>query len=255
MTKEQATSAAFRQRFIAGERLLGSFIKTPTSHGIEILGEVGYDFIVIDEEHAPFDRAAIDVALLAAQAAGIAGLVRVSSPATILGALDCGAVGVLVPHVVDAGMARQVADAARFRGGKRGYSPSGRSGGFGTKSLWPYVDQADKKIAVIAMIEDPRAVDNIAEIAAVDGIDGFFIGRGDLTIAFGAADQKSDPIISAVGRIAEAAKSAGKPVAVMVGSRAEADRFAEMGASTFIVSSDQAFLRRAASQALKEFQA
>ena len=65
--------ADFRKRFTAGEQLLGTFIKTPTSHATEILGDLGFDFVVIDEEHAPFDRASIDVCLLAAKAAGTAG--------------------------------------------------------------------------------------------------------------------------------------------------------------------------------------
>src|SRR5437764_898565 len=70
MTERRPAPATFRQRFVAGEHLLGTFIKTPTSHAIEILGSLGYDFVVIDEEHAPFDRVAIDVALLAARALG-----------------------------------------------------------------------------------------------------------------------------------------------------------------------------------------
>ena len=72
--------ADFRKRFAAGEYLLGTFIKTPTSHATEILGDLGFDFVVIDEEHAPFDRASIDVCLLAAKAAGTAGIVRVAAP-------------------------------------------------------------------------------------------------------------------------------------------------------------------------------
>jgi staphyloferrin B biosynthesis citrate synthase len=54
---------AFRHRLIAGEKLSRTFIKTPSGHATEILGALGYDFVVIDEEHAPFDRLAIDQAL------------------------------------------------------------------------------------------------------------------------------------------------------------------------------------------------
>src|SRR5260370_10923616 len=96
-----APATGFRKRFIAGEPSLGSFIKTPTSHATEILGGVGFDFVVIDEEHAPFARVTIDMALLAARAAGTAGIVRVAepTPAKLLAVLDDGATGVLVPHV------------------------------------------------------------------------------------------------------------------------------------------------------------
>ena len=63
---------AFRRRLSAREKLSGTFIKTPTGHATEIFGDLGYDFVVIDEEHAPFDRLAVDQALVAARAAHIA---------------------------------------------------------------------------------------------------------------------------------------------------------------------------------------
>src|SRR5215472_7585724 len=115
----------FRQRLAAGQHLVGTFIKTPTTHATEILGALGFDFIVIDDEHAPFDRIAIDTLLLAARAVGTAGLVRVASSdaSYLLSVLDCGATGVLVPHVASAAKAREVAAACRYRG-KRGYSGS-----------------------------------------------------------------------------------------------------------------------------------
>src|ERR1700759_139453 len=100
-TSQSPAAIGFRKRFLAGEPLLGSFIKTPTSHAIEILGGLGFDFVVIDEEHAPFDRVAIDMALLAARASGTAGIVRVAeaTPAKLLAARDDGAASVLVPHI------------------------------------------------------------------------------------------------------------------------------------------------------------
>ena len=105
--------SSFRRRFSARQHVVGSFIKTPTTHATEIFGALGYDFVVIDEEHAPIDRAMTDVMLLAARASNLAGIVRVSSddPAKILSCLDCGAAGVLVPHVATVEKARAVAAA------------------------------------------------------------------------------------------------------------------------------------------------
>lgn len=249
----ETASKAFRQRFTSGERLLGSFIKTPTSHSIEILGDIGFDFVVIDEEHAPFDRAAIDVAVLAARAVQTAALVRVSSEASILSALDCGADGVLVPHVASVERAKTVAAAARYRKGTRGYSPSGRSGRYGGDQSWPYMDRSDARIATIAMIEDASALDDIERIVEVEGIDGFFVGRGDLTLALSAESSSSEQITAAVRKIATAAKAVSKPVMVMAATREEGDAFGEMGATAFILSSDQGFIRKAGSQMLQTF--
>src|SRR5262245_25929488 len=130
--------SSFRRRFSARQAVVGSFIKTPTTHATEIFGALGYDFVVIDEEHAPIDRAMTDVMLLAARASNLAGIVRVSSddPAKILSCLDCGATGVLVPHVATVEKARAIATAARYRGGRRGYSGSSRAGVYGGTPVW-----------------------------------------------------------------------------------------------------------------------
>ena len=254
MTAVRPAPSEFRRRFAAGEPLVGTFVKTPSSHAIEILGGLGFDFVVIDEEHAPFDRVAIDQCLLAARAAGTAGIVRVAEPtaAKLLAVLDDGAMGVLVPHVSSAAKAHEIVSACRYGGGKRGFSNTTRAGGHGTLGLWDHVDAQDRAVTVIAMIEDPEALDELDAILAVDGLDGVFIGRGDLTVALGTAGIEAPEILSVVDRITTAAKAAGKPVAIMVGSGEEAARFRARGASAFIVSSDQGFLRQAASRALAD---
>jgi 2-keto-3-deoxy-L-rhamnonate aldolase RhmA len=247
--------SSFRRRFSARQSVVGSFIKTPTTHATEILGGLGFDFVVIDEEHAPFDRESTDLVLLAARASNVAGIVRVSSddPAKILSCLDCGATGVLVPHVASVEKARAVAAAARYRGGRRGYSGSARAGGYGATPVWSLVDEQDASVCAIAMIEDPEALDQIDAIAGVDGIHGLFIGRGDLTVALGAKSSSDTPVKDAVALVIAAAKKANKPVCVMVASATEAKEFADLGASAFIISSDQGLMRRAATQTLTDF--
>ena len=247
--------SSFRRRFADGQNLVGSFIKTPTTHAAEIFGALGYDFVVIDEEHAPFDRAVTDMVVLAARASNIASIVRVASddPTRILSCLDCGATGVLVPHVATIEKAGAVAAAARYRGGHRGYSGSPRAGGYGATPMWQLVEDQDASVCVIAMIEDPEALDHIDEIAAVDGIHGLFIGRGDLTVSLGVKSSADSKVQDAVKRIIAAARQAKKPVCVMVGSATEAKDFADLGASAFIISSDQGQMRRAAAQSFAEF--
>ncbi|WP_029009687.1 HpcH/HpaI aldolase family protein [Azospirillum halopraeferens] len=241
----------FRKRFIAGETLIGTFIKTPATHPVEILGQIGFEFVVIDEEHAPWDRVAIDRALLAARASGTAGIVRVAEPtaARILAVLDDGAAGVLVPHVNSAAKAGEIARACRFRGGRRGFSNTTRAGDFGAVGMWPHVEAQDAAVTFIAMIEDPEALDEIDAILDTDGLDGVFIGRGDLTVALEAPAMDAPGIIGACEAIIAAAGRVRKPVAVMVATAEDARRFHEMGATTFIVSSDQGFMRQAAMKA------
>jgi 2-keto-3-deoxy-L-rhamnonate aldolase RhmA len=236
----------FRQRLLDRERLIGTFLKTPTGHATEMFGALGFDFVVIDQEHAPFDRTSTDAALMAARGADIAALVRVPGPDAILSVLDCGATGVLVPHVSSVAMAREVAALCRYRQGKRGFAATTRAGGYGSVPMWKHIEAADAQTTLVAQIEDPVALDEIEAIAAVEGIDSLFIGRGDLTAAYG--DQGVDPsgVRLATERIAEAARRAGKPISVFVGGVKEATWLGSLGASAFILGSDHSFMKQAA---------
>ena len=133
MATEQTGFAA---RLRGGEPLFGTFVKTPTFHATEILGSVGYDFIVIDEEHAPINRESIEAMILAARARGVAALVRVGEPTdfNLMAQLDAGAAGVFVPHVNSVEKAERVAAACRYRGGGKRRRRGLRSGCFATEA-------------------------------------------------------------------------------------------------------------------------
>jgi staphyloferrin B biosynthesis citrate synthase len=245
----------FRKRFLAKETLLGSFVKFPTGHATEILGSVGFDFVVIDEEHGPFDRGSTDLALMGARAGRTAGLVRVPDKGRLLGALDDGAAGVLVPHVSSPEIAREIVALCRYRGGKRGFSNTTRAGDYGGRGMWAHVDAQDAEVAVIAMIEDPEALDRLDDIFATPGLDGVFIGRGDLTVALGAKGLDSPETQKATEAILAAARRAGKPACIMVAGASEASEWMKLGASAFIVSSDQGFMRQASARIAADFTA
>lgn len=245
----------FRSRFRNGEALFGTFLKTPTTHASEILGSVGFDFVVIDEEHAPFNRETTDRILLACRAAAIAGIVRVQGPEApyILSVLDCGATGVLVPHVDSAAKAKAVVDACRYATGARGFSNTTRAGGFGKAGFAEHVAEQDDRITVIAMVEDPHGIDVVEEILAVDGLDGVFIGRGDLTVAYRQMSGVAPAVKEATDKIVAAARKIGKPVCIMASSLDDAAELAGKGASAFILSSDQGLMRQAAIRTLADY--
>lgn len=245
-------TSTFRQRMQAGDKLIGTFLKTPTSHGTEIVAGAGFDFVVIDQEHAPFDRTTTDIALLAARALDIPALVRVPGPDGILSVLDCGATGVLVPHVKTAADATEYAKLLRYRNGARGFATSTRAGNYTGTPMWKHIAEQDAEMVFVAQIEDPVALDQIDAIAAVDGVDSLFIGRGDLTAAYG--DENKDPpaVIKAVERISEAGRKAKKPISVFVGGGAEAQWLGKLGANVFVLASDQSFLRAGALSSLKD---
>lgn len=257
MTEASAHRRGFRQRLRDKQHLLGTFVKTPSPHATEILGHAGFDFVILDAEHAPLDRAALDLMVLAARATNLAALVRVAEggAAAILSALDCGAAGVMVPHVDSAERAREVVAACRYRGGRRGYSNTTRAGGYGTTPMPRFIAESDEQVACVAMIEDLAALDRLDEIAAVPGLDAFFVGRGDLTAAMELDSSTHPKVHAAVARIAAAAKAANLPIMVLPGTRADASAMAELGATAFVLSNDQSLLMKAAQKALEDYAA
>ena len=255
MTEPRPSFRQFRRRLLASQHLLGTFVKTPTSHATEMLGLLGFDFVVFDQEHAPLGHAALDVMILAARASNITPIVRVGDPGevNILAALDSGALGVLVPHVLSAGKAREIAAACRYRGGRRGFANTTRAGEFGGLSFTEHMDRSDSEVCCIAMIEDVSALEEIDEIVAVEGIDAIFIGRGDLTAALGAPSMTSAETHDVVAPIMAAARRAKMPMIMLSPDREDAAAMARLGATAFMVSSDHGFLRSAAAAALKAF--
>jgi 2-keto-3-deoxy-L-rhamnonate aldolase RhmA len=255
VTNGISNRTTFRQRLHDRQHLLGTFVKTPSPHATEILGGVGFDFVVLDAEHAPLDRVTLDLMVLAARATDLAALVRVAdgSASTILSALDCGAAGVLVPHVDSGERAREVVAACRYRGGRRGYSGTTRAGSYGSKGMTSFIAEADKQVACVAMIEDLAALERLEEIASVPGLDAFFVGRGDLTAAMELDSSTHPKVHEAVARIAAAARTANLPVMVLPGSKADAAAMSALGATAFVLSNDQSFLLKAAQQALTDY--
>lgn len=259
MPRRRPPASRFASRLRARDPLLGTFIKTPTIHTTEIIGELGFDFVVIDAEHAPFNRVTIDQILIAAKAWDIAALVRVArnDSASILAPLDDGAHGVLVPHIANREQATAMITASRYGGGgRRGFSNSPRAGRYGRATIAEHVATADQSVLAIAMIEDPEALDQLDTIFSIRGLDAAFIGRGDLTVGLGVTSVSAPEVRSAVERVASAARASDIPLCAHVGEIASEETrwLKDLGVTTFIVSSDQGLLRGAGAQTLAAFE-
>jgi 2-keto-3-deoxy-L-rhamnonate aldolase RhmA len=238
---------SFRDRLRAGDLLSGTWVKTPHPHVVEVLALSPLDCLVLDAEHAPFDRGSLDACIMAARAGGKPVLVRPASSSHehILNALDCGADGVIVPHVRSAAEAREIVRACHYVPGGRGFAGSTRSAGYTTLGMAKHREAA-KDVVVIAQIEDVEAVDAIAEIAAVEGIDALFIGRADLTISYAADTPDDAVVVAAVDRICAAGKAAARTVGMFLGRVGDVPLWRSKGASLFILQSDHDFLLKGA---------
>jgi 2-keto-3-deoxy-L-rhamnonate aldolase RhmA len=239
-----AFTSALRKR----EPLAGTFVKTASYQIPELLGRSGLDFIIIDAEHAPFDRNLLDVMILGARAVDLPSLVRIpnSNPDTILAVLDMGANGILVPHVTSAVVAGEIVASARYRGGKRGFSGSPRFADYGALTLPEALARGDGMAAVLCQIEDREGVERVEEIAAVPGVDGLFVGRADLALALGETRLDSAAVEAASTRVLHCAGAAGKTAAIFLPGTAELGKFRDRGATMFVIGSDQSLLQQAA---------
>jgi 2-keto-3-deoxy-L-rhamnonate aldolase RhmA len=246
---------AFRERLIAREPLIGTFMKTPSSHNVEIISQLGYDFVMLDEEHAPWTRSTLDMGILAARAFGSAAMVRIARPDanSILSILDDGAIGTMMPHCYNAEKARNLVSWSKYKGGSRG-AGVGRGGDYSTP-MPDHIAFQDKTSVTMAMIEDREAVDNIEEITSVEGLDCIFIGRGDLGLSLSNAPGKAPTVKEATETVAKVALKNGKALSAVTQDMKsdEAKWLMDIGVTAMMVASDLGFLRQAAGAQLKEF--
>lgn len=248
--RDAAPSAAgFRARLATRDLLAGTFMKTPSIDVLEVLILAGLDFVCLDAEHAPFDRAALNACAAVAHAADFPLLVRVpSGSAENIGmALDLGATGVVVPHVTDAATAAAVARRGRFGPGGRGYAGSTRWAGFATRAMPDLLAQSARETVVVAQIEDPEAIDAVDEIAATPGIDALFLGPADLSVGYGKTSMDSPELDAAMAATGTAARAHGRAYMTFVPDGAKARALHEAhGAHVFFIASEQAWMLQGA---------
>jgi 4-hydroxy-2-oxoheptanedioate aldolase len=181
---------------------------------VELCGRVGFHWALLDCEHGVFSAEGIEHAIVAADAVGLSIMVRPPSdrPEAILAALDRGAAGVQVPHVATAAQAETIVRAVKYEPlGNRGLGTSVRAAGYGIDlDLAAYIAKANSETIVCVQIEDREGLVNVAEIAAVPGVDVVFVGPMDLSQALGYPGELARPEFRReVERAFEAAHAAG----------------------------------------------
>lgn len=211
-----APKNTFKQALADGRRQIGCWMSFAEPSVAEIMGSCGFDWLVVDGEHAPNDIRSIRDQLIALQASDSHPVVRVPIGETwlIKQVLDAGAQTVLVPMVESADQARELVRACHYPpGGTRGVgAAAARASRFGAVS--EYVQTADREICLLVQVENRAGIAALDDILAVDGIDGVFIGPADLSTDMGfqgnsAAPEVRDVIAGAIAHIAAAGKAPG----------------------------------------------
>jgi len=244
---------SFRYKLIGGEILLGTMITLPSPEMVEIMIDVGFDWLFIDCEHGAFDASTAQSLL---QAAGnrCPGVIRVpnSEDIWIKKALDIGASGIIVPQVNSAAQARAVVSSCKYPpAGSRGVG-IGRAHGYGAR-FNEYVADANNQVAVIVQAEHSDAVNHIEEIVTVPGIDAVLIGPYDLSASLGKIGQLDDPeLIAAIEKVRICCSNAGMQLGFF-GINAEAVQpYIDQGYTLIAVGVDVLFASNAATSTLAD---
>ena len=234
---------SFRTRVLQKEALAGTFLKTPSAINAEVLALSNLDVFCIDTEHAPFGRFEVDACIAAFRAADIPCIVRTQNDSSteIRAALDSGANGILVPHVTSPEQAAAIAKAAHFGEGGRGFAGSTRAAGYTTKKMAEHLADSAAETTVIVQIEDLSALNHVAEIAAVDGIDALFVGRIDLAVAMNKSPMDA-AVVDTVRSICHTAAEHDITVGMYTPDLSELPGWRDAGASLFLLSSDQSMI-------------
>lgn len=239
----------------AEETLLGSWQVVPHPSVAELVASLDYDFVGIDVEHSPASLETLADLLRAVDAAegGTETLVRVpdDDPTTLQRTLDLGPDALLVPMVHTAEQAKAIVDAVRYPPeGSRGVGP-GRAATYG-QSLGKQVDADDDAFATHVQLESAEAIENASEIAAVEGIDGVFVGPVDLSMAldcFGEWD--NERFTDAVERALAAAREADVAVGTFATTEEEREQRLGWGVDYLVAGMDLAYLDEGATAALE----
>jgi len=243
-------TAGFRELLSgAGRALSGTFVKIPTALSVDLLALAGFDFVVIDMEHAPLDVTVVHELIGAARGRAIPALVRVPdhTASTISRVLDSGAAGVVVPHVDDVDQARAVIRAARFPPhGTRGFGPTVRAGDWGRNARG--YRASGEECVVVLQLESRAAVRAASDIAALDGVGGLFVGPVDLAVETG-LDRDSAEFTALLATAEAAAEQHGIPIGTAVSPDPGAARD-RAGRYAFVVAGNDASLLCTAGVAL-----
>ena len=238
----------FKQGLLRRKVQIGLWCTLANHIAAEIVSDSGFDWLLLDTEHSPNEVPDILRHLQAVQGGSASPVVRVAWNDSVLikRILDVGAQTILVPYVQNAEEARRAVAAARYApAGIRGVTGSGRASRYGR--VKDYLKKADAQVAVLVQVETREALAEIDAIAAVDGVDGVFIGPSDLSASFGLIGQPLSPVIQAeIEKAGAKLRAAGKAAGILAGSVEDSRRYIDWGYTFVAAGVDTVLLARAA---------
>ncbi len=247
----------FKHALAEGRQQIGLWSTLSSHITVELLAGAGFDWMLLDMEHSPNDLESLVCQLQAAQPYSTQAVVRVpwNDPVMLKRVLDIGAQSVLIPMVENAEEAKAAVAAMRYPpAGVRGVGGTTRATRWGRIKNYPQI--AERELCILLQVETQTALSNIEAIAAVDGVDGIFVGPADLHASFGHVGERHHAdvwphIESAIRRI----RAAGKAPGFLTSNEADSRRILEIGGQFVAVGSDASLLAAAADSLRQRFRA
>jgi 4-hydroxy-2-oxoheptanedioate aldolase len=225
---------ALKEKLAGGEVCIGTFFKSNCPDIMEIVGFSGFDFALLDREHANFSPQETENMIRTADCAGIDVMVRIPSPNEehIVHALDSGAKGVVVPGVSSVEQAREIASFTKFfPEGRRGMNGGARAAKYGNIARDAYMKKANAEGLTFVMIECVAMVELADKICQIPQLDGVFVGPADLSQSMSVPGQVDHPDLEKlVAKVCAAAKRNGKAAGIFAASTEAVERYIQYGA-------------------------
>lgn len=187
----------FKESIKGGRPVFGFYLHFPSPELVEFMGYAGFDYVLIDAEHFAFGLETIQALVRAAQLTGMTPIARVpkNDQELILGYLETGVLGIIVPHTNTAKDARAIVRAVKYQPlGNRGAGSKSRAANYGLTQTAPeYFEEANRQTLVIPNVEHKDGFKNLPEILTIEGVDAVQLGSGDLAMSLGLPGQASHP--------------------------------------------------------------
>ena len=251
----QLTQNRFKRALAAGRQQLGIWCSLSSAYAAEAVAGSGFDWLLFDTEHSPGDVLTVLSQLQAVAAYDVTPVVRPASNDTVLikRFLDLGVQTLLIPYVQNAEEARRAVAAIRYPPeGVRGVSAISRATGFGR--IDRYAKRVADELCLLVQVETGEALKEIEAIAAVQGIDGIFIGPGDLAASLGHIGEPSHSVVvTAIEDAIRRTRACGKAAGILTLDIEFARRCIELGTTFTAVAMDVAVLARGTEKIAQQF--
>ncbi|WP_447957116.1 HpcH/HpaI aldolase family protein [Vreelandella sp. EE7] len=245
----QVPANTFKNALATKQPIWGCWAGFATGYATEILASTGFDWLLIDGEHAPNTLPSILAQLQAVAPYSTAPVVRSVNhdPALIKQLLDIGAQTLMVPMVESGEQAAALVRATRYPP----YGVRGVGGGVVRATRWDgvddYLEKAHESLCLIVQIESPQGVEQVEAIAATEGVDAIFIGPADLSVGMGYPGNPGHPDVQrAIEKVVQTVKASGKPVGILAPREDDARRYQALGCQFIAVGVDISLFRQGA---------